>query len=92
MLDFLEHLNDEDAETILKLVNEKAAHAIIFSPIEDEYRPYTDGSREQQELQRHKSLWTKEKIEGFGYHCDVLKDFHTHPTNGKHFDAFIAWK
>lgn len=67
-LDIIEHLPKEDGIKII----ENAKRAIVFIPIEKEFRPNNTGVKSED----HLSLWTEEDFKSRGFETEVLKNFH----------------
>ena len=98
--DFLEHLDREQGENLLLLLEKVYTRALIlFVPLEtpqlvnsEEYkqrmeRVFSTIPLEQRELQDHKSQWSLEDFRNRGFDCYVIKDFHM-----PGFDALFACK
>jgi len=83
MFDVLEHLTKSDALTILGRIR---GHAVVFIPLEKEYRANVYEVKSQD----HLSIWTEEDFIKLGFKTEVLKNFHK--EDDRVFDALWAIK
>ena len=82
--DVLEHLEKEDSLDILGRIEESGVGALVFIPLEDEFRPNGFGVGAQD----HLSLWTEDDFRSRGWDTLLLKGFHR--ENGIVWDALWA--
>ena len=68
LLDIVEHLPKEDG---IKLV-ESVKNAIIFIPLEKEFRPNASEFKSED----HLALWTEDDLKSRGYKTEILPNFH----------------
>ena len=70
--DVLEHLVKEEALEVLRRIEASGARAIVFIPLEAEFRRNEFGA----ESQDHLSFWSAEDFARRGWRTEVVKDFH----------------
>jgi len=102
MIDFIEHLDREDADTVLAMAEKLARRrVIVFTPRGAFPQDHDVTGLGGDEWQRHRSEWQPADFTAAGFRVAVLRGFHgpgnasfdaAFPSGSPSVDALLAWK